>query len=127
MHDPHLAAQGLKQPVANSRANSSGFLATIDNEYAVHHLLRALLFADWPDVSFEQPMARSVGGSGTPDSGEGTNAGPAARINKELRGSVVTPAMAAGVANTLWSREDIAKLTEKAAPAKSGSYKKKVA
>jgi len=48
LHDPHLDAQRLKEPVANSRANSSGFLATIDNEYAVHDLLRALLFADWP-------------------------------------------------------------------------------
>lgn len=47
-----------------------------------------------------------------------------ARIHQTLR---VTPAMAAGVTQTLWSLEDMAKLLEMQAPAKRGPYKKKVA
>lgn len=43
------------------------------------------------------------------------------RIHQTLR---VTPAMAAGVTKTLWSLEDMAKMLEKPAPAKRGSYKK---
>jgi hypothetical protein len=35
--------------------------------------------------------------------------------------------MAAGVTNTLWSLEDMAKMLEKAAPGKRGPYKKKAA
>ena len=47
-----------------------------------------------------------------------------ARIHQTLR---VTPAMAAGVTQTLWSLEDMAKLLEMQAPAKRGPYKKRVA
>ena len=46
-----------------------------------------------------------------------------ARIHKTLR---ITPAMAAGIADHVWSMEDIATLTDAAyAPKKRGSYKKK--
>ena len=46
------------------------------------------------------------------------------RIHQTLR---CTPAMAAGVTNTLWSLQDMAKMLEKKAPAKRGPYKKKIA
>ena len=46
------------------------------------------------------------------------------RIHQTLR---CTPAMAAGVTNTLWSLEDMAKMLEQTAPAKRGPYKKKAA
>jgi hypothetical protein len=48
------------------------------------------------------------------------------RIHKTLR---VTPAMAAGVSNRLWSVEDVATLIDAAAPApaKRGPYKKRAA
>lgn len=46
------------------------------------------------------------------------------RIHQTLR---VTPAMAAGVTDKLWSLEDLAALQEKQAPAKRGSYKKRAA
>ncbi|HLY54948.1 MAG TPA: hypothetical protein VKS60_05290 [Stellaceae bacterium] len=39
----------------------------------------------------------------------------------------VTPAMAAGVTNTLWSLEDMAAMIEKQPPAKRGLYKKRAA
>lgn len=42
------------------------------------------------------------------------------RIHKTLR---VTPAMAAGVTDRLWSMEDVAKFCEPQAPAKRGTYK----
>jgi IS1 family transposase len=45
------------------------------------------------------------------------------RIHKTLN---VSPAMAAGVSDRLWSMEDIAMAIEPAAPAKRGSYKKRV-
>jgi hypothetical protein len=44
-----------------------------------------------------------------------------ARIHKTLK---MSPAMAAGIADTLGSMEDIAALCEAKAPAKRGSYKK---
>ncbi len=44
------------------------------------------------------------------------------RIHQILR---VTPAMAAGVTNTLWNLEDMAELLEKQAPAKRVPYKKR--
>jgi IS1 family transposase len=44
------------------------------------------------------------------------------RIHKTLR---VTPAMEAGVANHVWSLEEIAGLVKEEAPKKRGSYKKK--
>lgn len=43
------------------------------------------------------------------------------KIHKSLR---VTPAMAAGVSNTLWEIEDIVKLIPEEAPKKRGTYKK---
>jgi hypothetical protein len=43
------------------------------------------------------------------------------RIHKTLK---MSPAMAAGIADTLWSMEDIAKLIEPTAPVKRGPYKK---
>lgn len=46
------------------------------------------------------------------------------RIHQTLR---VTPAMAAGVTDKLWSLEDMAALLERQAPAKRGPYKKKAA
>jgi hypothetical protein len=46
-----------------------------------------------------------------------------ARIHKTLR---ITPAMAAGISNHVWSMEEIAMLTDGAyAPKKRGPYKKK--
>ena len=46
-----------------------------------------------------------------------------ARIHKTLR---ITPAMAAGISDHVWSMEEIAMLTDAAyAPKKRGSYKKK--
>jgi len=44
-----------------------------------------------------------------------------ARIHKTLR---ITPAMAAGVADHVWSLEEIAVLSQPAAPAKRGPYRK---
>jgi hypothetical protein len=46
------------------------------------------------------------------------------RIHKTLK---MSPAMAAGIADTLWSMEDIAKLIEPTAPVKRGPYKKTAA
>jgi len=45
------------------------------------------------------------------------------KIHKSLR---VTPAMAAGVSETLWEISDIVKLIPEDAPKKRGSYKKKI-
>ena len=45
-----------------------------------------------------------------------------ARIHKTLR---VTPAMEAGVADHVWTLEEIAALSTAVAPAKRGPYKKK--
>src|SRR5215472_5289476 len=42
------------------------------------------------------------------------------RVHKTLR---VSPAMAAGIAQHLWSMEDVARLAEPQAPAKRGTYK----
>ncbi len=42
------------------------------------------------------------------------------RIHKTLR---MTPAMAAGITDRLWSMEEIAVLTEPKVPAKRGPYK----
>ena len=47
-----------------------------------------------------------------------------ARIHKMLK---VSPAMAAGIADTLWSIEDIATLCEAKAPIKRGPYKNRIA
>lgn len=47
-----------------------------------------------------------------------------ARIHKTLR---VTPAIAAGVTDHVWSLEEIAALSQPAAPAKRGPYRKRVA
>jgi hypothetical protein len=47
-----------------------------------------------------------------------------ARIHKTLR---VTPAMEAGVADHVWSMEEIAALGAPVAPAKRGPYKKREA
>jgi hypothetical protein len=44
-------------------------------------------------------------------------------IHKTLR---MTPAMAAGVSDRLWSMEDIAALCEPTAPAKRGPYKERI-
>jgi len=46
-----------------------------------------------------------------------------ARIHKTLR---IIPAMAAGVADHIWSMEEIAELGKPVAPAKRGSYKKRI-
>jgi hypothetical protein len=46
-----------------------------------------------------------------------------ARIHKTLR---TTPAMAADVADHVWSLEEIAELGRPTAPAKRGPYQKKV-
>ncbi len=45
------------------------------------------------------------------------------KIHKTLR---VTPAMAAGISNTLWEISDIVKLIPEEAPKKRGSYKKRL-
>ena len=45
-----------------------------------------------------------------------------ARIHKTLK---MSPAMAAGITDTLWSIEDIAALCEAKAPVKRGAYKKR--
>ena len=47
-----------------------------------------------------------------------------ARIHKTLR---VTPAMAAGVADHVWTLEEIAALSQPVAPVKRGTYKKREA
>jgi hypothetical protein len=44
------------------------------------------------------------------------------RVHKSLR---VTPAMAAGISDRLWSMEEIAVLCEAKAPAIRGAYKKR--
>lgn len=46
------------------------------------------------------------------------------RIHQTLR---VTPAMAAGATDKLWSLEEMAALLDRQAPAKRGSYKKRAA
>jgi hypothetical protein len=45
-----------------------------------------------------------------------------ARIHRTLR---ITPAMAAGVTDHVWSLEEIAALSQPVAPAKRGPYKKR--
>lgn len=47
-----------------------------------------------------------------------------ARIHKTLR---ITPAMAAGVADHVWSTEEIADLGKPVAPTKRGPYKRREA
>jgi len=46
-----------------------------------------------------------------------------ARIHKTLR---VTPAMAAGVTDRVWSLEEIAALSQPVAPEKRGPYRKRI-